>query len=226
MGKNKYIETPEKKSYVYIHLKNDNEPFYVGIGYKKKYKRAFETKGRNEIWYRILNKYPVTSKVIYDNLTWKEACEIEKTLISFFGRLDKKTGCLVNLTDGGEGAFGVIFSKERCEKISKALTGKKLSKERVEQCKLRRQTKETKAKISLVKTGLKASEETKAKMSASNMRDKNPSVEKISKPLIDINTGVFYNSISDASRVYGISKGYMNGMIIGRYKNKTSLRYA
>ena len=41
--------------------------------------------------------------VIYNNLTWGEATNIEKELIVKIGRVDKGLGTLVNRTNGGEG---------------------------------------------------------------------------------------------------------------------------
>lgn len=216
-----------RNCYVYAHIREDiNKPFYIGIGSSVRYKRAFDIKKRNNIWDKIFNKTQCKSNILYTNLTWKEACEIEVNLISHFGRLDKNTGILANLTDGGEGAFGVIFSSSRCNKISKALTGVKLSPERVEKCKQRRHSEYSKNKIRLAKTGIKASEDTKCKMRISNLKGVAASAEKISKPLIDYNTGVFYNSVRDASKVLGLSHGYISGMLLGRYKNKTNLSYA
>lgn len=218
---------PTNDCYVYAHIREDiNKPFYIGIGKTSNYKRAFDIKKRNNIWKKVFNKTKSKANIIYTNLTWAEACEIEINLINYLGRIDKGTGVLTNLTDGGEGAYGVIFTKERCDKISKALTGVKLSPERVEKCKQRRHTEYSKNKIRIEKTGLKASESTKAKMRISNLKGIKASAEKISKPLIDYNTGVFYNSVRDASKVLGISHGYLSGMLLGRYSNKTNLSYA
>lgn len=60
------------------------------------------------------------------------AFDLEKALIAQYGRRDLGLGPLTNLTDGGEGTAGHIFTKERCDKISKSLTGKKLSPEHIE----------------------------------------------------------------------------------------------
>ena len=46
----------ENNWYVYIHIRLDNnEPFYIGIGNKKNYARAYQTKPdrRNQIWCNI-----------------------------------------------------------------------------------------------------------------------------------------------------------------------------
>lgn len=41
--------------------------------------------------------------------------------------------------------------------------------------------------------------------------------------LLDVNTGVYYYSMRDASRVYGVSSSYMINMINGKKHNRTSL---
>ena len=46
------------------------------------------------------------------------------------------------------------------------------------------------------------------------------------KPLIDLQTGVFYNSVKEASILLGINKNTLYGYLIGTNPNKTSLIYA
>jgi len=222
------FQTPDdlKTAYVYAHIRDNHTPFYIGIGKTKRYKRAFTTNGRNDIWKKIFKKSIVDSIILYNNLTWGEACEIEKTLITYFGRKDKNEGSLANLTDGGEGNLGAIFTKERRINISNSLKGKKLSKERVEACKNRRHSKETIEKIRQAKLGTKASKETKDKMRISNRKGIEASVKKISKIIIDIENGVFYDSVREASEIVGCTRSHLSGMLLGRYNNKTNLRYA
>lgn len=106
------VKTNEEKrnSYVYAHIKLDKTPIYIGIGRVSNFKRAFNLNGRNNIWNKLIKKYTIDSVILYENLTWKEACEIEINLIKHFGRIDKKTGVLSNLTDGGEGNLNANFS--------------------------------------------------------------------------------------------------------------------
>lgn len=212
--------------YVYGHIRADKkEPFYIGIGKKHNFKRSEEKKGRNEIWHKITSKTKWLSNVIYDNLSHKEACEIEKTLISHFGRLNLNTGTLCNLTDGGEGNSGCVFSEERRRRISEGLKGKKLAPERIEKMRQRRQTEATKNKLRLLKTGLKASEETKRKMSQSSMGMCNPAVINRRKKVIDIETGAVYESLKEAAKSINISRSHLGNMLRGRFENHTKMRY-
>lgn len=102
-------------AYVYLHTRKDtNNVFYVGIGSDKNKYRAKNKKARNQHWLNIIKKTNYTISIIYDNLTWEEACLKEIELIKFYGRLDKNEGLLVNLTDGGEGRLG---SQDVCTPI-------------------------------------------------------------------------------------------------------------
>lgn len=220
------LSDSEKIWYVYFHIKDgEDKPFYVGIGKKKNYKRAFVTSGRNRIWNNIHAKYGCYSSVIYDNLSQREACEIEVNLISFYGRIDLKTGVLSNLTNGGEGNCGVVFSKERIEKIRISQLGKKHRLDTIEKFKQRKQTQETKDKIRASKTGIKATDETRAKMRMASMGKNNPACISRRKMVVDVVTGQTHESITQAASVSGISKSYLIGMLNGRYMNNTNFRY-
>jgi len=102
---------------VYLHKKKDTqEVFYVGIGVLKE--RAYTKHKRSELWKKIVKKYDYDIIITHDNICWEEACSIEKYLISFYGRIDIKTGILTNMTEGGDGTFGRVCSEETKQKIS------------------------------------------------------------------------------------------------------------
>jgi hypothetical protein len=99
---------------VYRHIRLDkNEPFYIGIG-NSKY-RATKKDNRNEIWQNIVSKTDYKVEIIFDDLTWDEACEKEKEFISLYGRI-KDGGILANITFGGEGVVGLQQSENSKEK--------------------------------------------------------------------------------------------------------------
>jgi hypothetical protein len=102
---------------VYEHRRKDTgEIFYIGIG-KDKYRVSKKT-NRNSHWHNIVNKYGYTKKIIFSELSWGEAIEKEIELIKKYGRRDIGTGCLVNMTKGGEGrasrdvSYPDYYSKE------------------------------------------------------------------------------------------------------------------
>ena len=87
---------------VYQHKRNDtNEIFYIGIG--NDCTRAGKRANRNEEWHKIDKKYGFKWEVLIANISRNEAFDIEKGLISYYGRKDLGTGQLVNQTKGGDG---------------------------------------------------------------------------------------------------------------------------
>ena len=106
------------KFYVYTHHKaTTGEVFYVGKGYGKR-AHIF---GRNEIWSRIVEKHGYYVEFASKGLTEAEAFSLEIALIAKHGRLNNGTGVLANMTDGGEGNQGIVFSQEVIEKRNAAI---------------------------------------------------------------------------------------------------------
>lgn len=101
------------KYYLYRHIRLDkNEPFYIGVGTKMKdyynhYVRA-NSKVRNNIWYKITKKTGYRVDIIMEHNDIKFIKEREVEFIKLYGRIDKGTGILCNLTDGGESNAGKI----------------------------------------------------------------------------------------------------------------------
>jgi len=170
-------------AYVYRHIRLDkNEPCYIGIAKEDNsvYRRANEIKiGRNPLHQNIIEKSTIEVEIILDNLTWEEACEKEKELIKLYGRKDQGTGCLCNLTDGGEGTVNRIYSAtSNLARLTK-LKGRKFSKETLLKMKDSRNKRTdvrkdwTQSEISneknrLAHLGKKDSEDTKRKKSESH----------------------------------------------------------
>jgi hypothetical protein len=143
-----YIDTQMAFFYTYMWLREDGTPYYVGKGHGK---RAFE---------RANHRFcPPTDPVNILIQEWPDemsAFEGEKLLIAIYGRKDIGTGCLRNLTEGGENPprsvkgsrsaefcrqvserkkgntnnLGKKFSVEHRGRIAAALRGKPLSAER------------------------------------------------------------------------------------------------
>ena len=78
--------------YTYVWLREDGTPYYVGKG--KDY-RAYNK-------HRVGNAPPLGRIVFYIARDEDDAFETEVSLIWYYGRKDLGTGCLRNLTDGGE----------------------------------------------------------------------------------------------------------------------------
>jgi hypothetical protein len=154
-------------AYVYRHIRLDkNLPFYIGIADDSKnglYTRAYGLHGRNPLHQSIVDKTEVEVEIILDDLTWEEACEKEKELISLYGRIMLNNGCLSNLTAGGEGTLGRIDSLEINAKRSDALKGRVFSEETLAKMKVSRNARTDSQK------GYKRSEETKEKNRQSHL---------------------------------------------------------
>jgi len=91
------------------------EVFYVGIGNAK---RPYTHRSRNQLWHKVVSKYNYIVVVIHDELTYLDACILEKQYIKQFGRRCNNTGSLVNFTEGGEGIIGLIpWNKNKTKKI-------------------------------------------------------------------------------------------------------------
>jgi len=137
--------------YTYAYLRKDGTPYYIGKG---KGSRCYSRCGRRGC-------YPPSdrSRIIFLklNLTEEEAFRHEVYMIAVFGRIDKGTGILRNMTDGGEGSSGYVHTFESKEKIGKASRGLKRSEETK-----RRLSESKKGKPG--HKGVKVSEETREKI--------------------------------------------------------------
>jgi hypothetical protein len=83
------------------------------------------------LWKRIVAKTEYEVEILMDNISMDEAKEKEKEFIKLYGRIDTKTGCLANLTDGGEGTVGRRYSPSESHRknLSNSQKGKKMSEQ-------------------------------------------------------------------------------------------------
>jgi hypothetical protein len=190
-----------KGFYVYGHYLPSGELKYVGKGQKY---RAWDFTHRSKVWKNYAKKHGFYVKLLAEDVPEAEAFELETFVIDFFGRQDKKTGSLINLTDGGDGASGAVRTEETKEKIRQAkiayhpLRGKKLPKEWAEKCRLgsigKTISPECKIKISIANTGKKRTQvqkEAQSKLTIGKYAgDKNPR----SRQVIDIDSGMVFGA--------------------------------
>lgn len=88
-----------KKYYVYEWFNVlTGEIFYVGKGTRNRYSQIT---GRNQFFIDYFNTHECKSRIVYENLTEKEAYEKEKELIKYYR--ENSNFRLTNVTDGGDG---------------------------------------------------------------------------------------------------------------------------
>ena len=191
-------ENENREFYVYEHIRLDNMTcFYVGKG---KGNRAYEI-NRNDFHDNISNSYGHAVVIVKDNLTEKEAFELERDTIEDYiftfgygididGYKNRENDeFLTNLTFGGEGPSGIKFSEEHKKNLSEAHKGEKHPF-----------------------YGKHLSEETKQKMS-----------EKLSKKVICITTGKIFNSQSEAAIHYNVVRKNISLCCTGERKSAGKL---
>ena len=110
--------------YVYIVFRLDGSPCYVGKGRGRRWERH-EGRCRNPHLSNILKaangRLP---KIKFkEDLSEAEAFAVERALIAEIGR-EANGGPLVNMTDGGEGPTGYIFTVEDRNRVAAGLKGK------------------------------------------------------------------------------------------------------
>lgn len=135
--------------FAYRHIRLDtNQPFYIGIGKKRKdysffneYERAY-SKARNRFWHTITKDVSYRVEILLESDSREFLRVKEKELIMLYGRQNMGTGILVNLTDGGDGSFGAKWGEESIQKI------KTRNAEKGHVCIGRKCSQETRDKIS------------------------------------------------------------------------------
>ncbi|MCX0386659.1 hypothetical protein LI053_14550 [Clostridium perfringens] len=186
--------------YVYEYWRLDNNTcFYIGKGKKN---RCFQIGNRNKLFKNILKKTDCAVVIIKENLSEKEAHNMERMLIykyvfeEGYG-ITMQKNCisgepyLVNATWGGEGCSGRVVSIETKKKIKEKHIGKIVSKESKEKNRInhlgKKHTKATKEKIRQASLGRNAGSE--------NWQ---------AKKVICLNTKEIFETIKSASQAFNL----------------------
>lgn len=196
---------------VYKHT-SPNGKVYIGITSRNplsRWKNGHGYKNNPHFWNAIV-KYGWDNfkhEILFDGLTKDEACEKEVELIAKYKSNEYQFG--FNRSSGGEFAgSGVFKSNATKQKISRSLTGRKM-------------TEEEKRKSAEAHIGLKRSEETKRKMSeiAKKRGVSEKTREKTRTQVVCVETGKVYSSINEAARCTGILRTSIGNCCCGRSKS-------
>lgn len=120
---------------VYKHISPSGK-VYIGITGNTPAQRWVRGKGygKQSIFYQAIQKYGwdnIEHKVLIDNLTKRQAEEVEIQLISYY----KSQGLSYNVTDGEDGAHGYKHSEEWKKQCSEWMKNRVISKETIQRWK-------------------------------------------------------------------------------------------
>lgn len=176
----------ERVFYVYLLYRDEarTDPFYVGKGHGERLNehealkesgRTFNRHKHHTIRRCLTTLGYVPKDVFADSLTEVDAFDLERALIAWWGRRDLGAGCLTNLTDGGEGTAGCVYSAEQRAQNSARLKGRKRSprspetRERISMALTAKpKSPAHRERLRLASTGKVQSSEARAKNSAAN----------------------------------------------------------
>ena len=212
--------------YVYRHIRLDkNEPFYIGIGCRKNYTRAYDKgKRRSIFWNNIVKKTEYEIEILFDNVSMDFACKKEKEFIFMYGRIDLDNGTLCNLTIGGDAPPLMIGDKNPMkQQRNKDIISKKMSNRIVSfETKLKQSISKKNSKIippsqKGVKRSQKSIDLQKLKMIGKN----NINAKKVQ----DISSGKIWDCAKDCAKQNLINYSTLINMLNGFRKNKTNFVY-
>ena len=117
------LDPTKPGTFQYENFIFEYEPFYVGKGIGNRinvHDRIYDTKTHKRAKIQKIKKLglEVIKIKLFEDLTESSAFDLEKSTISIIGRRDKVEGPLLNLTDGGEGSSGKIYTDDELEKKS------------------------------------------------------------------------------------------------------------
>jgi len=143
--------------YVYAYLRSRDSqhglvgsPYYIGKGQRRRaWDKLHVIKPPSD---------PTRIVILSDHMTSVDALQAEMLLIHLYGRIDKGTGCLRNLTDGGDGCRGAQRSEHTRHKLSEK-TKKEWDVKRAIGYQYPPVSDETRAKFRAAKVGKKQTRE-------------------------------------------------------------------
>lgn len=208
----RYPVDPTRDRYVYaLFLGTNPTPRYIGIGKRYRLTEHAARARRGDIHqgslrkgrilaYCVRRSIPIIAAKLVTNLTIPEAMDIERHLIKHYGRRDLRTGCLLNVREGGFGVknlapstlakrsemargnkyrLGIPHSEETRAKLrhARSLWGPVTDKQRAQIAEMNRKKALDpgyRARLSAALKGRSKSAEARAKMSAAKIGKPGP----------------------------------------------------
>ncbi len=218
------------KHYVYLHRRaDDGIVFYVGKGTKRArdtadcFDRAHCASSRNKWWKHVSEKYGHDVEIVAMFAHDSDSRAFEISLIAEYGREH-----LVNLTDGGDGCAGIVMSHEARSKLS-AHAKKPRSDAWVKSI---RASRKNGGNGGVVKRGDKLPEAWKSAISnavrgeRNHMHGMTGMRHPTAKPVVNIQSGIFYESIAEAADALGQKMQTLHKRLTGKLPNNTLWRFA
>lgn len=223
------------RHYVYLHRRNDTgHVFYVGKGAirprqrTQRFERAYSKDGRSPHWLNIVAKHGYTVEVVASCESDGDAQRLEIELIVKYGRADLGKGYLVNLTDGGDGHSGRVFSS--AQRARRAELARRPRSDAW--LKSIRRARKGGGNGGVVKKGDKLPQWWKDRIAATKHGSDNPMYGRCGeahpnrRAVVDIASGATYPTTTAAAQAYGLRMQTLHNMLTGFRPNSTSLRFA
>lgn len=196
---------------VYVHLRADSgNVFYVGKGTVR---RVSQKSNRNPHWHRIVKKHGMRAETVVSGISEEDALDFEKHMIAEF-RIRGLSLC--NMTDGGDGISGYKHTEASRNLMSESrrglpspTKGKTLSPEHRKKLRIAKLGKPQSAShieaSRKARIGITVSKETRQKISSAltGKRLHPDTIEKLSRKVLCITTGVLYKSLKEAGAATG-----------------------
>lgn len=234
----------ENRFYIYRHIRPDtNEVFYIGKGsnISRATNQRMISKERSEWWKRIvaLNNGNYKKEIIFECDDEKFCFEKEQEFIALYGRKDLGNGTLVNMTNGGDGATGIIITEKQkidtsirsSKKVIDVLSGKIYHSATIAS----KENKIAYTQLSGYLTGKLTNTTSLVYHSVYLDKGEQYCIDNLinqkwfnkcsSKEVVNLKTGEEFVNAKEAAISVNISPRYFRNMLIGTYPNKTHFQY-
>lgn len=234
-------------------ITNPNGRIYIGqssnlVNRINGYKKQYVSVKKQTLLYRSFKKYGIDNHMF----EIKELClieqlnERERYWQDYYNVLDGGLNCILTTTKCRSGKM----SQQTKDRIGKANKGKKLTYKQIEYMKKRRgenhhsfgvprsesfkknisikmkeimSKPENKLRTSLINKGKNLSYETKKKISISKLGKRMGAENNKSVLVLNLDTGIFYDTILEASIYHNINRYTLTNMLSGHRKNSTNM---